>query len=295
MNPEELKQKIAEYYQKLTPNLQSVFSSMGWMQNLQQINEVHSLSEEQIQILGTETTLVLLSIISVNEYENILFSEMKLEKEVFDKILGELNDQILKPIKLELNQTFKKNISDLEKTVEKPNYSSVIYELGKKYGLLIDQVGILEEIINKVISGSLASSEFKDELESKVSIPPDKLLNLIEDINTSIFKDIRDGLKKDWEEKKEINNNITNNEISVPLPPYKNNVTKNTLVVDKEMEGIDLEKDSQVMRDHGIDIIEDKLAGPTLSEHKINDYSIPKMSSEGAPASKNKDPYRENF
>ena len=79
MNQEELQKKIREYYAKLTPKAQEVFASLSWLETLKKIAGRHNLNEDQIQILGTETTLVLLGIISRDEYEKILNEELKLE------------------------------------------------------------------------------------------------------------------------------------------------------------------------------------------------------------------------
>ena len=43
MNPEELKQKIAEYFAKLPKEAQDVFSSMVWMNTLNEIIAKYNL------------------------------------------------------------------------------------------------------------------------------------------------------------------------------------------------------------------------------------------------------------
>jgi len=114
MNQTQLQENIAKYYAKLPESLQQFFSSMSWMENLKKISTKYSLTEEQITILGTETTLVLLCIISINEYINILKSELKLTEEQFDQFLTDINDKILKDIGYQLEDVFVKNIQSLE-------------------------------------------------------------------------------------------------------------------------------------------------------------------------------------
>src|SRR3989344_8522569 len=102
MDPQELQEKIALYYSKLPPEAQAIFSKMEWLETLRTISVRHSLSDAQIQTLGTETTLILLGIIHFNEYEANLEKELGLPKESVVKILGEINEAVLKPIRPQL-------------------------------------------------------------------------------------------------------------------------------------------------------------------------------------------------
>ncbi|MDQ3075748.1 MAG: hypothetical protein M3Q34_01320 [bacterium] len=114
MTQEELQKKIAEFYVKLSPKTQSVFGSQTWLETLRKINTRHSLTEEQIQALGTETTLVLLGITNRDEYEKVLNEELKLPKEKFENILEEINTFVLNPIITELSENYNKNLNNIK-------------------------------------------------------------------------------------------------------------------------------------------------------------------------------------
>jgi hypothetical protein len=346
MDQKELQQKIAEYYQKLSPELQEVFASMKWMDSLKEISTKYSLNDEQTQTLGIETTLLLLGILHVDDYEKNLFYEMKLSEESFNKILSEVDEKILKSVKLKLVDIFEKNAEDLVKekyggsqklderfgslsedlqeAVRRSNYQEKVYEIGQKYKLPIDQLGILEEIVTKTIIGDIRIDKLETELKEKIKLPGDKINELINDINNEIFKDIRRILKAQGEEKKVTENreSIANNEGEVPLPPYNEEV-KNEQPIEKELaipvppieiskndkdayakhgielieddkvvpreNGVNEKTDKNILEDSGIDIIGDKLIKPTVSSTTTNDYSLPKISSN------EKDPYREDF
>jgi hypothetical protein len=115
MDQIQLKQKIGEYFVKLPKEAQDVFSSLVWMETLKEIATKYNLNPEEIEILGTETTLVLLGIIHLGEYQENLERELIVEKETIEKIIMEIDDRILKTIKEQLSETFESNLASLEK------------------------------------------------------------------------------------------------------------------------------------------------------------------------------------
>ena len=100
MDEKELQQQIALYYSKLPPEVQEIFAKMEWLETLKQISVKYGLGNEEIHILGTETTLVLLGIIHLAEYEEKISSELGLSRNSANKMFEEINTSILKNIDL---------------------------------------------------------------------------------------------------------------------------------------------------------------------------------------------------
>lgn len=123
MNQEELKKTIAEYFAKLPKESQEVFSSMVWMDTLKDIIKKYSLNPKEEEVLGVETTLVLLGIIHIEEYKDNLKRDLNIEEETLEKILLEINERILKNIEKQLLEVFKSNIEYLESQEESNNES----------------------------------------------------------------------------------------------------------------------------------------------------------------------------
>lgn len=122
MDQQELQKTIAEYYQKLPQGAQRVFAEMKWLADLRVISQKYSLSEEQIQTLGTETTLVLLGVIHLEEYEEILARELGLGRDKSDQLTAEIDEKILRNIRGDLNNSYSNNLADiLEKEANKEN------------------------------------------------------------------------------------------------------------------------------------------------------------------------------
>jgi len=118
MDKEELQKNIALYYSKLPPNVQQIFATFKWVDELQKISSKYGLSQEQISTLGTETTLALLGVIHLVEYEELLEKELGLPKPDLEKMLTEIDDAILRPIRSQLSEQFHKNNESGEESGE---------------------------------------------------------------------------------------------------------------------------------------------------------------------------------
>lgn len=110
MDQEQLKQIIAEYFVKLPKEAQDVFSSLVWLEKLKMMGDKYVLNEKQIEFLGTETTLVLLGMVHVNEYRETIAREIGLRGEFLEKLMADIDENILKTIKDQLVETYKLNL-----------------------------------------------------------------------------------------------------------------------------------------------------------------------------------------
>lgn len=243
MDQVELQQKIAEYYAKLPPKAQESFSAMKWLDTLRTISQKYDLNENQIQSLGTETTLALLGIINMTEYEKNLVDELKLSKDKENDLLDEINTFILNPIRPELAQSYTANISELkeisntakisneqntvndivqkmdprfktlppelQEIIKNSEYQSKLYEVGKENGLTIAQISKLEEIITNTILGTIHPEDFENKLSLSLNLPPEKNKTITNAINDRVLKEIRIALMNTY--KKE-NIKISNEE-----------------------------------------------------------------------------------
>ena len=249
MDQTQLQAKIAEYYQKLPKEAQEIFSSMLWMEKLKEISTKYSLKENQIEILATETTLILLGIIHIEEYQNILRKDLGLEKEIVEKILIEIDENILKTIKVELAETFQSNAislntenldkrfsvlpHDIQESIAYSNWKEKLYDIARKYKINVEQMGILEDITVKVILNTIAGNQYEDAIRSKIDLGNDKIKEMVGEINENIFKDI-----KRVEERIITNDQlpITNKKTDeVPLPPYAKVITNYQLPITNEI------------------------------------------------------------
>lgn len=115
MDQTQLQDKIAEYYKKLTPNMQGVFERMEWMQAVQDIGFTYKLTQEQIAILATETTLALLGIIHPDEYRNVIIDNLKADADTQQKILNDIYEKVFKPIAPDLTEAYITNVQDIIK------------------------------------------------------------------------------------------------------------------------------------------------------------------------------------
>ena len=217
MDPKELQEKIALYFSKLPPDAQEVFSSMKWLETLQTISLKYNLNQKQQETLSTETTLVLLGIIHLVEYEENLTNELGLERDPSERMLVEIQDSILKNIRPQLIQAFDANqkveieetqnieqgldkrFTELPKEIkdvfEKSQYKLTLYNIEYKNKLTIDQMGDLEKNVTNLINGSINPNNFQDFIEKDIKLSPEVITKLINDLNEKIFLKIRESLK----------------------------------------------------------------------------------------------------
>jgi len=330
MNKEQLQQNIAKYYAKLPVELQQFFSSMEWMRILNNISEKYSLNEEQISTLGTETTILLLGIVHADEYKKTLEKNINLPKNIFETMFSEIDNSILKNIYTELDQAFTINVDSLleekyggdkklderfinlpkevQVAINESNYQVTLYSIAEKYKLNVEQMGVLEEITTKVMLGMVHPDKYEEELALKIAIPRNSISSVVNDVNDSILKTIREILKKHWDENRVIKNEelkIRNENTptikkddDVPLPPYARPEIKE---IQKPIEKIEVAKPVQDVINTTKNILEEKLNGPTVSTHVVSDYSKNKVSSLPTQVNntnspqKSHDPYREEF
>ncbi|MCX6747439.1 MAG: hypothetical protein NTW98_00610 [Candidatus Nomurabacteria bacterium] len=316
MNQEELQQKIAEYYVKLPKKAQGVFASQKWLETLKKISERNTLNQEQIQTLGTETTLVLLSIISRDEYEKILTEELQLPKEKLENILEEINSLVLNPIINELSERYDKNIGildeetldqkieknnlieentdsrftnlpeNIKKIIEDSKYSQKIYILGKEKGLTIAQITNLDEMVTDTVLGKISPEVFKIRAMSIAGLDQNKLAILVSEINEKILKGIRQqilGLEN--KEKSELPSFVLreNKKEEIPVSPIAPLKEVVEIEAPKTANSITLTKLNETFKSGGA----------------VTEYSLNNVSKQGSENNKNYshnlqkvDPYR---
>lgn len=296
MEKEELQQKIAEYYQKLPPEAQEIFSSMRWLETLKQISTKYGLNDQQIETLGTETTLVLLGIIHADEYEKILKNELKILENSMTKLLTEIDESILKTIRPQLEETFDKNnneekeklderFNNLSKetkdAIEKSDYQTKIYEIGQKHNLTVYQMGILGEATINVMLGITLPNKFEESLK-ELKLSTEKTTEIINNINEQIFKVIREELVKNINRNKAPENNLESRE------ELLKKIENPNLLTEKELPAPAIPSTSS--------ILSQKLTGSFQTPKTETNHSlanVTKVSEEEKTTLPKVDPYRE--
>ncbi len=234
MDQQQLQQKIAEYFSKLPPNAQEYFAKMDWMNTLQTIAGKYQLNEQQVASLGTETTLLLLGIVHPDEYTSFLKKDMAMEDGTSIQMFNEIDTQIVGGLRGDLADTHMKNSIELadkeyggsmkldERLASLPDevkdaivnsdYQAKLYAIAGKYKLSIEQMGMLENITNKVMLGVLHPDEYAKSVADKLGMPNDKVNELVGEVNEGVFKNIREGLKSYME--------VNSSTPEAPVPPY---------------------------------------------------------------------------
>src|SRR5437868_2887280 len=96
----------------------------------------------------------------------------------------------------ELKNKYDSLPNDVKQAIDSSDVALKLEDLGKKYDLHMDQIGILEEEVGKVMLGITHPDEFVDVIEQKLNIDTDKAIALTTDVNMEIFLSIRESLIK---------------------------------------------------------------------------------------------------
>lgn len=239
MDQKQIQEKIAEYYKKLTPKMQEVFSKMEWLDNLRGISLRYNMTDEQIQTLGTETSLVMLGIIHPDEYEQNLMTELAVPRDIGLKIIDDINLEILNEWRGELIETFSKNTKDIaDKTYGKGktlderwsnlpkevqdainsiNYQNTLVEISQENNLNLSQMNDLDMITAQMMLGTIHPEDYNAKLFQALNMPKEKVDMIYSEVSEKILKSIRTKLVEHAESIKK----TEQVEPQVPVPPYK--------------------------------------------------------------------------
>jgi len=340
------KQAIKEVLITLPENYQKVVNSFPWEKISKEIGGKHLLvADSDLNDLQVEVALVLLGLEDPENFEsrvedNVVVKEneaREIEQEVFIKIFEPIDKLVgdnlpstedksnpeanqINPTKnIKLNPKFNSLSSNLQDAISKSDYQTKVYKLGKKYGLQIDQMGILEEVITDIMLGEIQPNQFENKLSNNLTLPKEKLDELVADVNKDIFEDIRHLLESNWEERKndqQQNTQAIKTPIPVPAPPYTpkkeppipenlatlNNTNEQDIyaksgieILDGKEEKQEIEKESPITPQTPVtkNLIDEKLNNSTKSTNTVSDYSLPKISSNKDYSVE--DPYREKI
>jgi len=238
--------KIAKAKEELPEIARVVIDSINWKELIFGMN--NKFNSEQLEHLSIETELLLCGITSTEEYPKELETRMKISKNEVNLLLNELDRLIFKKMQEEvedkidkqekilisnkpliLDPHFTKLPKDIQEAIAASDWREKVYNISDKYKINIEQTGILEEIVIKIMAGSITAIQFEDEIKTKIALPTDKTKELISEINENILKNIKEILVNKPEEK---------NEELVPLPPYVE-TKKNTDILLKNENSFD--------------------------------------------------------
>jgi hypothetical protein len=312
MNETELQQNIALYYSKLPPKAQEIFSSMLWLETLKEISSEYNLTDEQKATLGTETTLALLGITHISEYEQKIAKELALSKENTESMSREIEEKIFKSIRPELIQTYNTNAQtveneeieqkldkdidllpeEIEKIIKESNYQSKVYSIARAYNLNIEQMGALESNVTDLIMGRIAPEDFEKLLEKNLEMPIEKVGDIVNEINEKIFKVIRGNVialsAKKYEEKNTI---LAPSEI-IPNPII-NHEDNNILDLDEHKDfviPIKTTPQTQTIQEEKLEITGSVQSTPILPKKEIKIEEIGEIEIPKIPETPKKNP-----
>ena len=113
MNNTDLQKQISEHFSELPSAMQGVFSDMSWMDQVEDIGKKYNLSEEQIQSLLIDTSMIMLGVVHIDEYKKNLVQELKINEEQAKLIENDVNSILFNKIKPYLPELYNKKAENV--------------------------------------------------------------------------------------------------------------------------------------------------------------------------------------
>lgn len=307
---------IKEQLEYLPEEIVALFADPKTTERILEIGKIAQLNNEQLEILQTETSLLILGLADQDGYKNELKNQLVISEGNLNNILKEIYTLIPADMMEELNLIYKERDEEalefdptfsgfpekVQEAIANSGWKEKLYGIANKYKLTVSQMGILEEVTIQVMRNEIHPNEYEGELSSRITIPKEDISNIVKDVNTDILISIRELLKGNVSENKQIKN-LSEKTEEVPLPPYAKIITNDKLLINNEEKMPESYKPTEIPIENinipvniPKNIVEEKLKGATISNHSTSDYSTPKISTpetEGKP--KAFDPYREAF
>lgn len=250
MDQTQLQQQIARYFGKLPASSQKFFSDMNWMETLKSIGTKYNLNPNQIESLGTETTLALLGIVHLEQFKDALKTELAVSEDIFNKIFEEINTSVLiKSIVPELEQAFETNMKDMveekyggveklderfkslpkevQLAISESNYQTKLYDVAEEKELSIEQMQSLEEVTNKVLLNIIHPDKFQEEIKLKLGLDDTTTSEIVDYVNENVLRNIRNILRTHWEKNNGVGEGADD---EVPRPPYAISISKEPII-----------------------------------------------------------------
>ena len=120
MSEEYTKEELQKLYEGLPEELKEAIFSVETADNIYNICTKNKIGEDKISEIAKYVGFVLFGILLAQNFQETLEKELKIEKEAAENIAAEINQLIFYPVKLVLQQLYKKEAELAEGAVEKP-------------------------------------------------------------------------------------------------------------------------------------------------------------------------------
>lgn len=234
-------------------------NTISWKSIILSMNKKYN--PDQLDVLETETELLLCGLLNPKDYLVELESRMKIPGDEANLLVGELDKLIFKKIQEVLVKKLEESNSDIfdrrfstlpqniQEAIAKSNWQNKLYEIGKKNNLSIDKMALLESITVQVISGKILPETYEKELSSALpELSHDILKEIMSEVNEKIMLVIRNFEQK---QTKSIINDVDNVDDEVPIPPYAMPIYSNEVK----------RSESDIYKDSGIEITKNEEPG----------------------------------
>jgi hypothetical protein len=196
----------------------------------------------------------------------------------------------------EIQQKFDSLPEDLKWAIMAANVDDNIIEIGQTNGLNVNQMGQLSLETHMVMFGFTHPDKFEDSIKNSLELPEEKIHAIANAVNEKILKNIREKIMDLTTKNEEEKDSQVLKSAGIEIIPKGSSAPNTKPEEKKEMLPVldSLELREGKMPDKPESVISQKLSGFVKNEVKETDHTLNNMTSEKKEETKPKvDPYRE--
>lgn len=153
----------------------------------------------------------------------------------------------------------------IKTALAKIDWGSEILNIGRKHGLHIDEMGILQTETVMVLVGLVHPDEYSGNLHQELHLPKDKIDAIVIDVNEKIFKNIRQALIDFITTQDEAENNLEESifkKTGIEIEPEKE-ITSEPMLNNNAVVGI---AEKSILENSGVEVEENTKTRPNSED-----------------------------
>lgn len=196
---ESIEQILSDFFKELPEGLKMAIKNINLEEKVPAMVERHSIQEMERNFLRDRIRMVLMALITEDEFKYDLSQALQLREEGLDLLLEDIEKEIFAPVEREIIATEEAEDDEVETSEKMAGTKGISLEnklesIGNKHGLRVDELGTLVEEVRMVLSGKASSKDFPKKLRSKLNWDENKIDSVVKDINEQILIDMRKSL-----------------------------------------------------------------------------------------------------
>lgn len=198
-------QKLAQYFAKLPNDYRRALGQSNWLARAEQVFNAHQLTPAEKHDALLEAALVLCGLDTRSNFAAQLATILgergaviarDIDAALFAPFSAELDKLAAEPVGTVGEEKFNRLPQALQDILASDNTEDKITAIGTRHRLHIDQIGALNEVVERAVLGEISTQNLTPALVSEVRIDQATAQTIASEVGQEIFAPIREALKE---------------------------------------------------------------------------------------------------